>query len=120
MITIELPWPDSDLSPNARVHWAVKAKAASRAREDGYWCVSKDTEIVCDYLEGEVFQVTYIFHPPDKRKRDDDNIIGALKSYRDGVCDYFGIDDSCLRMAAPEWGEVVKGGKMVLTLEAIE
>jgi hypothetical protein len=32
MKELVLPWPSKDLSPNARKHWAAKAKAAKAAR----------------------------------------------------------------------------------------
>jgi len=124
MIKIELPWPDSDLSPNSRVHWAVKAKAARKAREDGAWCTHKammDLSIsVDDFFVENCEKATLTFHPPIRRKRDDDNAIASMKSYLDGVCDKLGFDDSRLQLQRPIWGEVVKGGKVVLTLEAIE
>lgn len=31
---IILPWPSKDLSPNARIHWARRAKAVQHARHD--------------------------------------------------------------------------------------
>ena len=42
------------------------------------------------------------------------------KNYLDGVCDALGIDDSRIKRTVLEWGEVVKGGKVVLTLEEME
>jgi len=33
------------------------------------------------------------FYAPDKRRRDDDNIIASMKAARDGIADAFGIDD---------------------------
>lgn len=32
-----LPWPSKDLSPNARVHWARKARAVKSSREQAYY-----------------------------------------------------------------------------------
>jgi hypothetical protein len=31
-MTLHLPWPPKELSPNARVHWAKKSKAAKAYR----------------------------------------------------------------------------------------
>ena len=31
---INLPWPPRELSPNARVHWAKKAKAAKAYKKE--------------------------------------------------------------------------------------
>jgi crossover junction endodeoxyribonuclease RusA len=33
------------------------------------------------------------FYPPDARRRDDDNMIGAFKAHRDGIADAMGVDD---------------------------
>ena len=34
---ITLPWPHKGLSPNARLHWAAKAKLVKAAREQAGW-----------------------------------------------------------------------------------
>ena len=34
MITVRLPWPPKELSPNARVHWARKAGVSQKYRQD--------------------------------------------------------------------------------------
>lgn len=38
------------------------------------------------------------FVPPDRRKRDDDNMIAAFKPGRDGMADALGVDDSRFRL----------------------
>ena len=120
MIEITLPWPDKRLSPNARVHWLEKAEAAKGAREAGYYLMRNTSTIwVRDGIPDEIVS-QYTFHPPDRRRRDQDNYSAMMKSYQDGVCDAMGIDDSCFQMAAPVWGDVTPGGKVVLTLEEME
>lgn len=124
MITIELPWPDKDLSPNTNLHWYPKNKAKDKAREDGAWCthmVMMDMSIPVDsFFVENCEKATLIFHPPDRRRRDQDNAIASMKSYLDGVCDKLGFDDSQFEKINGEWGDIVKGGKVILTLEAIE
>ena len=120
MITIELPWPDKRLSPNARVHWAVKARAVKDARQTGYWVAFAESTVPAYPGIGTKFRSQYTFCPPDKRRRDTDNFVASMKSYQDGVCDWLCLDDSCFEMEKPEWGEVVKGGKVVLRLEEME
>ncbi len=34
------------------------------------------------------------FFPPDKRRRDDDNMLASFKAGRDGVADALGVDDN--------------------------
>ena len=40
-----------------------------------------------------------------------------MKAAQDGVCEYIEINDNTIKRTVLEWGEVVKGGKVVLTLE---
>ena len=118
MLTVELPWPDKRLSPNARNHWTAKAEASQTAKAQGAyltWAALPDAGwITPDELEAQ-----YTFHPPDRRKRDIDNFLASMKNYQDGVCAALAIDDSCIKRTIIEWGAVVKGGKVVLTLKAI-
>jgi crossover junction endodeoxyribonuclease RusA len=93
---ITLPWPDKGLSPNARLHWAPKAKLKAAARQ--FAMVS--TADAMNYYERRKFAsdeskipMTITFYPPDKRLRDDDNMVGSFKAYRDGIADALGVDD---------------------------
>lgn len=38
-LTLTLPLPPRELSPNARVHWAKKSRAKQSWKTDIYWCV---------------------------------------------------------------------------------
>jgi len=88
---IKLPYPDSRLNPNKRLHWAKVAKVKKLARNIG-WSFTKET------IKRKTFtaplSVSITFYPPDKRKRDDDNAIAAFKAYRDGIADALGVDDA--------------------------
>ena len=122
MIEITLPWPDKVLNPNKRAHWRVKYEAKKIAREVGcLLTMEAKVSTVEWYSSGLPYRIVaqYTFYPPDRRHRDQDNYSAMMKSYQDGVCDVLGIDDSCFQMAAPVWGEVVKGGKVVLRLEEL-
>ena len=117
MITIELPWPSSDLSPNARVHWSVKAKATRTARN--YAKLYTLYEYSGEQLHRwDNFRCTWTFHPLDLRLRDEDNLVSSMKSARDGVCDALGIDDSQIKETVSRFGEVDRpDGRVVMTLE---
>lgn len=54
------------------------------------------------------------FYPPDKRRRDVDNLLASLKSALDGICDAWGIDDSRFRMIILRMEAPIKGGKVVV------
>lgn len=90
--TITLPWPSSSLSPNARGHWSKRAKAAKNARN-----LALTTCKAISLGKGIASHKIHLwinFFPPDKRCRDDDNLLAMIKPYRDGLADYLGIDDS--------------------------
>jgi crossover junction endodeoxyribonuclease RusA len=119
MITITLPWPDTKkLSPNARVHWAVKHKAAKEANSLGYWEAYKAWDT--DKKFGDSIVAQYTLHPPDKRRRDLDNLLSSLKHATDGVFVAIGADDSCIQQTIVEWGDVIRGGRVTLRLEELE
>ena len=53
------------------------------------------------------------FHPPDKRRRDRDNMIAAFKAGQDGLSDSLGVDDSQF-VTSYAVGDVIKGGSVVV------
>ncbi len=116
---INLPWPPKQLSPNARVHWKMKSAFAKRYRNTcKVICLSE--KLTAPKTEGKL-HLWITFFPPDKRKRDDDNMIASFKAGRDGIADALGIDDSLFvthPFVSHEKGEdFVKGGhvKVVIT-----
>ena len=119
MIIIVLPWPAKELNPNKRVHWAVKHKAAKEARYIGKINALTSPSAPPNLILLKDQKITYIFHPPTKHIRDDDNFISAMKHFRAGVADAYNIDDSRFHTQPAEWGEVIKGGKVILELEEL-
>ena len=95
MTEIVLPWPPRALNPNKRCHWSVKSKAAKGYRE-ACRLLTKQSGALIDW-EGDV-HVWIDFYPPDKRHRDDDNMIAAFMSGRDGMADALGINDKRFRI----------------------
>ena len=86
------------MSPNARVHWAVLANVKAKARKDAAYAVYAALEGGLREarlkLAGEgpiAFKV--MFYPPDKRQRDDDNLVSMVKAARDGIADALGVND---------------------------
>jgi crossover junction endodeoxyribonuclease RusA len=102
---MRLPWPPKELSPNARTHWAVKAKAAKAYRLTCFWIAK--TEGLMRPDGPAILSLT--FHPPSRRRIDDDNLVARFKAGRDGLADALGIDDSKLSLLV-RIGEPVKGG----------
>lgn len=116
MIRFTLPWPHKDLSPNGRKHWAVKAKMTKAARADAYYTAHLRAWRFPS-VRGR-YKVHMAFAPPDKRRRDIDNLIASAKAHRDGIADALGIDDSRFVLSCELLDEVVKGGEVRVTVEA--
>lgn len=93
---VDLPFPPASLSPNARLHWAKKSKAAKAYRRECRLLTLEAGLRGVDW-EGDI-HVWIDFFPPDRRRRDDDNMIAAFKSGRDGIADALGVDDSRFRI----------------------
>jgi crossover junction endodeoxyribonuclease RusA len=105
---ILLSWPPKALSPNARVHWAVKAKAAKAYRKAAGWATIEAREVVED--DGPI-DLHVTFYPPDKRHYDGDNLLARIKSGIDGIADGLGVNDKRFRIRY-EIGSVIRGGEV--------
>lgn len=109
-----LPWPDKKLSPNARQHWAILAKAKSHAKERAFW-LTKEARI--GKIEAERLSVRYVIFPPDRRARDQDNIIASIKAYADGIAQAIGLDDSKWDISIVSGGSRGREGMIKVELE---
>lgn len=112
---VMLPWPPSILSPNARPHWSAKSRAAKQYRNACY-LLAHEAGMRGVEWEGTIhLWITYL--PPDRRHRDDDNLIAAFKSGRDGLADAMGVDDKRFRIHPyVSTSEYVKGGAVRIVL----
>ena len=117
MIEIVLPWPDSALNPNAPSHWRRRQAAKVLARETAM-ILAMETGVKLN-TEKEL-QLTVRFRPPDRRRRDMDNLLSSEKQQIDSICQVVGVDDSQIRRITLEWGDVVAGGEVHLKLEVVE
>lgn len=107
--TINLPWPPSELHPNSRVDRRRATKHRQAARDAGFYAVKIARAKVP--VEAEL---RLTFCPPDRRRRDLDNLLAACKSALDGMALASGVDDYgwsfCIRR-----GDPVPGGAVVVT-----
>lgn len=110
--TITLPWPPRALNGHAKGHWRPKATATKKYRAVAHqWGRVKRVP----KLPGAVLQ--FEFHPPDRRRRDIQNMPAMMKPAIDGVADAMGCDDNGFRPRFPDqFEEPVKGGKVVVTI----
>jgi crossover junction endodeoxyribonuclease RusA len=115
-IFLTLPWPSRDLHPNARAHWAKKAKAVKNARTVAGW-TAKETGI--GKIDANALRVTAVFFPPNNHQRDIDGMLSSCKAYFDGLADVVGVDDSRWEIAAKREAACAPGS-VVLEIEIIE
>lgn len=115
-MVVTLPWPDKRLSPNARLHWATKARATKASRNEALWAF---WAAGARKLKIGAPKITMTFCPPDRRRRDRDNLIASMKAATDGIADALGIDDSKFETTY-RMGEPVKGGAVLVTVRGIE
>lgn len=112
MKSVNLPWPPSCLSPNARAHWSKKADATAKTRRDAsYACQAAGIRA----LPWASMHVQITFHPATARAFDLDNALARCKALLDGLADATGIDDSLWSLALAR-GEKRKGGAIIITV----
>lgn len=105
---IELPFPPSALSPNARPHWAKKARAFKAYKFQCFAVLSQFREA----LKGRTtFELRFL--PPDRHRRDIDNMLAASKAALDALSEVCGVDDSQFSLTIAK-GEPRKGGAVVI------
>lgn len=110
-LAVILPWPDKRLSPNARLHWRAKAAIKAKARADAHFLTLEAAgyalgSIRADLAGDAPIPLTITFYPPDRRHRDDDNMIASAKHARDGIAAALNVNDRRFRptyiIAQPE------------------
>lgn len=93
MISITLPFPPAELNPNRKNgrHWAATNDIKASYLRDcrvltlqamGKWVPPAGTLAL---------EITFV--QPDKRRRDRDNLLAAMKSGLDGISQALGVDD---------------------------
>lgn len=112
MSELTLPWPPAACSPNARVHWtAAKAYRAAcnlLVKQAGIQAPAGEALLMIEFV------------PPDRRRRDDDNLLTMFKAGRDGLADALGIDDNVFATQIRMSKETIKGGAVRVRIQAIE
>jgi crossover junction endodeoxyribonuclease RusA len=110
--TYVLPFPPRELSPNARLHWRALDRAKKAYKAECGWCLFQCP--VPELPEGRI-ALTITISPPDKRRRDRDNMQHGLKYGLDQLAQHLGVDDY-LFDPSYKFGEPVKGGGVVIEL----
>lgn len=115
-LAFELPWPAKILHPNARPHWANKARATKEARRIGYFLALAASRERPSSSWPERIQVKLTFHPPSNRTRDRDGLLANCKAYLDGVADALGVNDSRFDPMPPKIADIVIHGKVIVEI----
>jgi len=93
-IAINLEMPHKHLSPNSRCHWAQKAKAKKDQRYHSFYRILRALNEIApfnthlrEWVPWKTANVQIVVIPPDRRRRDKDNILASLKAAFDGAQD---------------------------------
>ncbi|GAB6036162.1 crossover junction endodeoxyribonuclease RusA [Fundidesulfovibrio butyratiphilus] len=114
MVTLKLPWP---VSTNKA--WKPRGNRLRRNPKASAYRIAVKSIVVAAKIPGlplqgplEAFVTLY---PPDRRRRDDDNFAGKVLF---DALTHAGVwfDDSQKRKTVVEWGDVVKGGCVVVKI----
>lgn len=119
---ILLAWPSKPLWQNRRCHWAVKALATSEARQYAYYASLEAGLKKMPTGAGWRHHLSFDFSPPDRRKRDLQNMPATQKAAIDGIADALKVDDSTFKVKWPEeFGPVSdNGGSVLVVVRAIQ
>ena len=108
MITITLPFPPAELSPNSRKHWRVKAEAVKSYR---YECKVLAMQAgrthptlrpwTDDFPLKAPVNATVTFILKGKRRRDIDNLFASIKAGIDGLVDAGLLPDDDVKSWSP-------------------
>jgi crossover junction endodeoxyribonuclease RusA len=114
-VQITLPWFPKELSPNSRVHWAVKARFARQARVES-WVLAREagyTHGTFDGYDGKLY-LRIEYYPKTKNYPDVDNCLSGSKAYLDGIADLLDVNDR--RFVPHPMVMDATGGKIVIRI----
>jgi crossover junction endodeoxyribonuclease RusA len=113
---MRFPYPNKKLSSNSRISHQWLTKERQEARETGFF-LAKQARLCFDGKRK--LEMKMIICPPDRRKRDNDNVVTAFKSYRDGIFTALNLDDSLVHRLIVERGDMEKKGCIYVSLSEI-
>lgn len=105
---IRLGWPNRALSPNARIDRRSVTPARKAAKAEG-WAEAK--RVGATIPADAHLEIT--FYPPNRQRRDLDNLLASLKPHLDGIARAAGVDDEGWSFTVRK-GEPVKGGAVLI------
>jgi crossover junction endodeoxyribonuclease RusA len=123
-LVIDIPMePPREVSPNARVHWRVKARATREFREVAMWATLDATythsEDTFDALwEHGIVMDAEIQWGRGRKRIDDDNAWASLKAARDGIAAVLHENDA--RMTCGRLTQTRGDGRVIVVLRERE
>lgn len=111
MTLITLPWPPAALSSNARIHWAKRARATRKYRDDAFLCAKAAKPAV---PAGGDIAIAVRFIPPHGRF-DRANLPAMAKAGIDGIADALGTNDRRFKPVF-SYAEPEKPGRVEVTI----
>lgn len=130
-VTLDLPWPPADLNPNrARsLHWSARGTATRQYRWE---CKIRARAHITGWLRHVHHSLpplplpvpvsaTVTFHMPNRRRRDLDNLLAAMKPAWDGLVDAGVLADDnadqlTITLKPPVYGQAA-GVRLVLAYQ---
>lgn len=112
--------PARELSPNARVHWAQRARAVSVARQVAFGATHQSVDeatrqqIAAHQHIGYRIQIAW--EKGRKGARDEDNALASCKAFLDGIADALEIDDARLHVRGISFDRTSRTGVVTVTL----
>ena len=110
-----LGWPDRKLAPNNSKgrHWGGISDARQMARDQGALAARAFRGAIGRH---QALAMAVRVEPPDRKRRDLDNIHASLKSYIDGIAAEIGFDDYQIRRVTLDRVDPVQDGRIVIEL----
>lgn len=105
---IRLPWPPKKLSPNNRTAHRYATDARNGYKTAAFYAAREVGAVV-----PENAHLAIQFYPPDRRKRDLDNMLASIKSGLDGIASAAEVDDYGWSLSIARC-EPVKGGAVLV------
>jgi len=115
LIEFSLSWPDSALMPNRSIgrHWGARHSAKATAKEAAALLARKWRGVL---PESAALAVVITLEPPDRRARDVDNLLAALKPSIDGLAQGLGINDAQICRMVIDRLAPTPGGRVTISV----
>lgn len=112
---IELSWPPKQLNPNHTGKLRLKMRAQKLYREEAQGATQAALGSAYRAPAHTEIPLIVTFYPPDRQRRDRDNMIAAFKRGQDGIALAMHADDHWFRPTY-HFAEPVKNGKIVVVI----